>query len=52
VTTTGKQGGTTLNPHQATRIKIFPAVPRSWSNVVFNKLRAEGAFVVRLSRLF
>jgi len=27
-------------------IEVFPAVPRSWSNVSFNNLRTEGAFIV------
>ncbi|MGN7784876.1 glycosyl hydrolase family 95 catalytic domain-containing protein [Niabella sp. 22666] len=27
-------------------IEVFPAVPRSWNNVSFKQLRAEGAFVV------
>jgi alpha-L-fucosidase 2 len=27
-------------------IEIFPAVPESWSNIGFNNLRAEGAFLI------
>lgn len=27
-------------------IEIFPAIPRDWNDVSFNKLRAEGAFLV------
>ena len=27
-------------------IEIFPAVPRSWNNVSFTNLRAEGAFII------
>jgi alpha-L-fucosidase 2 len=27
-------------------IKIFPAIPKQWENVSFQKLRAEGAFVI------
>ncbi|TCD21804.1 hypothetical protein EZ456_18740 [Pedobacter psychrodurus] len=27
-------------------IQVFPAVPRSWKDVTFNNLRAEGAFLV------
>lgn len=27
-------------------IEIFPAVPQSWKNIAFSKLRTEGAFLV------
>ena len=27
-------------------IEIFPAIPRTWLNLSFNTLRAEGAFLV------
>jgi hypothetical protein len=27
-------------------IEVFPAIPKSWTNVAFNTLRAEGAFLV------
>jgi hypothetical protein len=27
-------------------IRLFPAIPASWDNVSFNKMRAEGAFLV------
>ncbi len=27
-------------------IKVFPAVPKSWKNISFENLRAEGAFLV------
>ncbi len=27
-------------------IEVFPAVPRSWNNVSFDRLRTEGAFIV------
>jgi alpha-L-fucosidase 2 len=27
-------------------IEVFPAVPRSWHNVSFHRLRAEGAFII------
>jgi len=32
------------------RIQVFPAVPKSWDNVSFDKLRAEGAFLVSAER--
>lgn len=32
------------------QIRIFPAVPASWDNVSFEKLRAEGAFLVSAER--
>lgn len=31
-------------------IEIFPAIPSAWSDVSFNKLRAQGAFVVSAVR--
>ena len=31
-------------------IRVFPAVPNSWQDVSFDKLRAEGAFVVSAER--
>lgn len=27
-------------------VRIFPAIPKSWENVSFNQLRAEGAFLI------
>lgn len=27
-------------------IEVFPAIPKSWTNIAFNTLRAEGAFLV------
>lgn len=27
-------------------VEIFPAIPVSWNNVSFNKLRAQGAFLI------
>ena len=32
------------------KIRIFPAVPDSWQDVVFHDLRAEGAFLVSAKR--
>ncbi len=32
------------------RIRVFPAIPDSWSDVRFEKLRAEGAFLVSACR--
>jgi hypothetical protein len=32
------------------KIRVFPAVPGSWHNVTFNRLRAEGAFLVSAVR--
>jgi alpha-L-fucosidase 2 len=31
-------------------VRIFPAIPRSWTDVSFNTLRTEGAFLVSASR--
>jgi len=31
-------------------IRVFPAVPAAWTNVVFHNLRAEGAFLVSAER--
>jgi alpha-L-fucosidase 2 len=31
-------------------IKIFPAIPKQWKNVSFQKLRAEGAFIISAKR--
>ncbi len=31
-------------------IRVFPAVPKSWSDAVFHDLRAEGAFLVSAER--
>ncbi|MBV5280444.1 MAG: hypothetical protein J0651_04155 [Actinobacteria bacterium] len=33
------------------RIRIFPAIPLDWENVVFHDLRTEGAFLVSAERL-
>lgn len=33
------------------RIRIFPAIPLDWKNVVFHDLRTEGAFLVSAERL-
>ncbi|MDZ7722234.1 MAG: hypothetical protein U5R06_05245 [candidate division KSB1 bacterium] len=32
------------------KIRIFPAVPAAWENVVFHNLRAQGAFLVSAER--
>ena len=32
------------------RIRIFPAIPADWKNVVFHDLRAEGAFLISAER--
>jgi alpha-L-fucosidase 2 len=32
------------------KIRVFPAVPRAWNDVVFHDLRAEGAFLVSAAR--
>jgi len=31
-------------------VRVFPAVPRKWENVIFDKLRTEGAFLVSAQR--
>lgn len=31
-------------------IEVFPAVPQSWQNVSFTKLRAEGAFIISATK--
>ena len=31
-------------------IEIFPAVPQSWKNIAFTKLRAEGAFLISVKK--
>lgn len=38
-----------LQSHQQV-IEVFPAVPETWSNVSFHKLRTEGAFVISAKR--
>ncbi len=38
-----------IQSHSGT-IQIFPAIPKHWSNVSFNSLRAEGAFLVSAKR--
>jgi alpha-L-fucosidase 2 len=35
---------------QGGRIRVFPAVPETWSDVVIHDLRAEGAFLISASR--
>ena len=42
----GAVGGTTMRPAPATLIKLFPAVPRVWTELVFHQLRTEGPFLV------
>lgn len=32
------------------RIRVFPAIPRSWKNASFQRLRSEGAFLVSATR--
>jgi alpha-L-fucosidase 2 len=32
------------------RIRVFPAVPEAWADVIFHDLRAEGAFLVSAAR--
>jgi hypothetical protein len=32
------------------RIRVFPAVPDAWADVIFHDLRAEGAFLVSAAR--
>ena len=34
-----------LQSHSGT-VHLFPAIPESWKNVSFDKLRAEGAFLI------
>ena len=31
-------------------VKIFPAIPETWTDVMFNELRAQGAFLVSAKR--
>lgn len=38
-----------IQSHTGT-IRIFPAVPESWKNISFQKLRTEGAFLVSASK--
>lgn len=42
----GRMGGTTLWPGEATKVKLFPAVPNAWRDAVYCNLLAEGGLVV------